>query len=709
MRNAVIVFTLAVFSCSLVGCGGPSARDMKYYAKRKSAPEVDQPGEKKAVEVAQKNAKAEKAPAAAQSPPAPPPVPAKPPSIQPGEAPAGPPISNAKPDQPLLEIERRARSIANLEKIGRALAAYVAKRGTLPPQALTVDGDPYVSWRVIILPELGYPELRARFRPDEPWDGPRNKQLLDYIPPEYQSPERFDGKTNYLGVTGRGMAIASPEGMAVPVIKDGLENTLAVVEVDDQFAQPWTCPADFVPVLNGPNDKFGTLRGNGTFAVLASGRAVLLPAGLDSSHLAAFFTPAGGEPVGGANFMRPSIAVPPPNTAKKSAEVATAPTQPPAGAVVVQTKAPAAKRFWRGITTFTPDADKDPVPDEQSLAKARELLKELYGKEYDQARAQQERQQLLKKLLLEITKVEESPADFYELGRITRDLAVGLGDVTAALSACRLLEERFQVDPAAMRLQVLEDLAKQPRLIESVDVALKEARRLARESFESDRYELALPAQELTLKLARIKAAPKPWANSTATNKSINVYGKGTSQKVGTPESPQEKAMKAELVQLQDQQEMLEAAKLLFHAAQRASSVLETDPSDAKANEAVGRYLCFVKNNWDVGLPYLSQAADIRLRGIASLETAAERGPSETLSLADQCWDLADRFKQPQRRGLQLRAAYCYEMASAGLASGLEKIRAQKRIDEAAAIYGREEIDRVLAPLRTRNASAKAE
>jgi hypothetical protein len=33
------------------------------------------------------------------------------------------------------------------------------------------------------------------------------------------------------------------------------------------------------------------------------------------------------------------------------------------------------------------------------------------------------------------------------------------------------------------------------------------------------------------------------------------------------------------------------------------------------------------------------------------------------------------------------------------LAGGLEKLKAQRKIDEAAEIYGREEIDRVLAPL----------
>jgi hypothetical protein len=87
------------------------------------------------------------------------------------------------------------------------------------------------------------------------------------------------------------------------------------------------------------------------------------------------------------------------------------------------------------------------------------------------------------------------------------------------------------------------------------------------------------------------------------------------------------------------------------------------------------------------------------------LELATNRSLAETLSLAQQCWDLAARFKQPQRRGLHLRAVYYYALVKSKGASGLETVKAQRRIDEATALYGGEEINRILAPLQPRGAT----
>ena len=55
-----------------------------------------------------------------------------------------------------------------------------------------------LSWRVELLPFLGYEELYNHFDQNAAWNSPQNKRLLEYIPPEFQSAERFDDRTNYL-------------------------------------------------------------------------------------------------------------------------------------------------------------------------------------------------------------------------------------------------------------------------------------------------------------------------------------------------------------------------------------------------------------------------------------------------------------------------------------------------------------------------------
>jgi hypothetical protein len=610
--------------------------------------------------------------------------------------PVEPLVSNARPAGPLSENERRARSIANLEKIGKALTAYLAKRKQLPPAGIPRDGELLLSWRVIILPELGYPELYLRFKQDAPWDSPQNKLLLEYIPPEYQSPERFDATTNYLGVTGRGMVIAGEglegvsSGTHVTALRDGADNTVAVVEVDDKYAVEWTRPADHAPQLAVPLDRLGGLRGEGAFAVLASGRVVLLPRELSASRLAALFTSAGGEPVGAADFLKPPTAQPPPPmvatlpddpTVANQATPQSAPGEggepTPAEAVAAPEQGP--KRL-PGSEPYVPNPAKEPVPDEESLAKARALLKELYEEDYRQARTPDKQREFLTKLRAEISSVEGNAADYHELVRIIRDLAASLGEVPQALAACELLEQRFQVDSLAMRLEVLQTVNKNVKSLKSLQPALTEARRVEREAEQIDRYEIAVPALELVVWFTRVEANPE----------------RGDGQ---GPRGSVDKETSKELARLQHQTDSLLAARGLFVAAERGLARFQEHGQDAAANQAVGEYLCLVKDRWQAGLPYLALAGDIRLRGIASLELAENRSLQETLSLAEQCWDLAPRFKQPQRRGLHLRAAYHYALVKSRLAAGLESVKAQRRIDEAASLYGQEEIDRVLAPL----------
>lgn len=667
-----IVTCLPLSGCG--GCGGVSASNMKRYS-RKRTPDIPD-GDLTAV------AKTPAAKDAGQKGKA---VVAQPMTAQPADKGAANPATTAKtpvelpvepstePEaKPVTETERRARSIANLEKIGKALVAYAAKHGKLPPHAETIDTEHFLSWRVLILPELGYPELYARFRRGEMWDSPHNKLLLDYIPREYQSPERFDVKTNYQTLAGFGMAFYATDGMPIKEIKDGAGNTLAVVEVDDKFAQEWTRPIDHVPTLEQPHERLGALRGEGAFGLLANGRVVLLPRDLAASRMAALFTAAGGEPLDAAHtFLKPPTAEPPPPTLATTADDPTSanltpptpteqsPAEGPTSAATPVVAAP----VLGGL--YAPDLQKKPVPDEQTLAKSRELLKQLYGKDYEAARTRQERQQFLTKLMADVPNVEENPADLYELARIARDVAVALGDANAALAACDLLEQRFQIDPLPLRLKVLQDLQKQPSNSDVGGAALTEAQRVERLALDADRFDVAIPAHESALVFARIKELDK-----------------------------------SELSRLQQQGDELDAAKSLFIAAERALATLKDQPSDALANEAVGRYLCFVKDRWDAGLPYLARASDIKLRGIASMEMSADRTVPTVLALADQYWDLAGRMKPPQRRGLHLRAIYCYELIGASLTGGLEKVKANKRLAEAVTMYGQAEIDRVLAPLR---------
>ena len=48
-------------------------------------------------------------------------------------------------------------------------------------------------------------------------------------------------------------------------------------------------------------------------------------------------------------------------------------------------------------------------------------------------------------------------------------------------------------------------------------------------------------------------------------------------------------------------------------AADAAIDVLHKSPDDARASLALGRHLCFIKQDWENGLPILAAAGDHRL------------------------------------------------------------------------------------------------
>jgi hypothetical protein len=123
-----------------------------------------------------------------------------------------------------------------------------------------------------------------------------------------------------------------------------------------------------------------------------------------------------------------------------------------------------------------------------------------------------------------------------------------------------------------------------------------------------------------------------------------------------------------------------------------ASQTLSVHPDDPSANLAVGKFKCFLKDDWKFGLPLLLKGSDDALKDLARQDFAAPTESTDQVKLADAWWDLADKRAadktEPGRRDdwtikpMRVRAAYWYEKALPSL-SGLALTKAQKRIDEA--------------------------
>jgi hypothetical protein len=169
---------------------------------------------------------------------------------------------------------QRDTSTRNLRRLAGAMHRFHKVNGFPPAWALfSRDGTPLLSWRVAILPFLGYKELYESFKRDEPWDGDHNRKLLAKMPDVY-APVRNAPKqkyaTYYQVFTGKGTAFEGMRGLRIPAsFPDGTANTLLIVEAGEVV--PWTKPADLPYDLNQALPKVGGLFKDGFHAALADG------------------------------------------------------------------------------------------------------------------------------------------------------------------------------------------------------------------------------------------------------------------------------------------------------------------------------------------------------------------------------------------------------------------------------------------------------
>ena len=223
--------------------------------------------------------------------------------------------------------QRRQMTLDHLQRISQALEAYAAREGSYPPRAIySTAGQPLLSWRVHLLPQLGYESLYAQFHLDEPWDSPHNQMLAEQIPSVYQSPERCDKRTNYLLPCASTTAFHGPQVKPSRRWEDGATSTVILVEADDALAVLWTEPRDLDFQSATPRAGLSKLRGDGFFAVFGGGRLSRIPPEVDDRTLRALFTIDGGETVSPGALGEPALA----EAAASTGDATTTTQTPPA-------------------------------------------------------------------------------------------------------------------------------------------------------------------------------------------------------------------------------------------------------------------------------------------------------------------------------------------------------------------------------------------
>lgn len=170
------------------------------------------------------------------------------------------------------------------------MQGYHDQHGRLPPAVVYGEnGKPLLSWRVLLLPFLEQKDLYGRFKLDEPWNGPHNRELLAEMPHVYRP---YDGSappepntTFYQVFVGKGTAFEERPVMRLIDLPGGTSNTFLIVEAGR--AVPWTKPEDISYAEDQPVPKLGGMFKDSFRVGFADGHVESFPHDISEASLRA--------------------------------------------------------------------------------------------------------------------------------------------------------------------------------------------------------------------------------------------------------------------------------------------------------------------------------------------------------------------------------------------------------------------------------------
>ena len=121
-----------------------------------------------------------------------------------------------------------------------------------------------LSWRVLLLPMMGYSDLYEQFDLDAPWDAPQNKRLISQMPREFVSDGVTEaGKTSLHLPGGLNAPFASDTPATYRTVMNQSGNTVMLIQAGPDKAEYWTKPgaleidsSDPIRSLGNVGDEF---------------------------------------------------------------------------------------------------------------------------------------------------------------------------------------------------------------------------------------------------------------------------------------------------------------------------------------------------------------------------------------------------------------------------------------------------------------------
>lgn len=291
-------------------------------------------------------------------------------------------------------------------------------------------------------------------------------------------------------------------------------------------------------------------------------------------------------------------------------------------------------------------ADKLPIPGTDQWKVAQKKVREVYAADFKQAKLPAQKWNLAVKIGTVATETKNDPDSEYALSMEAIDLYTTVGDV---LSAFRLVDElamTFDINPVTLKVDLFKKAGKESKSKILKRMLALVGLKLAGDAASVEDYEAAKEVASLSVVLA------KPSRDTMAIRRASEQQGRY-----------------ADLLKIWQQ---------VVEARQK----LKLDAKDVQANDIVGRYLCFTRQDWEGGLPLLSQGASLELKAIAAKDLATTGEVESMTDTADAWWKITEDKKDAEKQQIFPRVAHWYELALPNL-SGLAKVAAEKRLEVA--------------------------
>lgn len=275
------------------------------------------------------------------------------------------------------------------------------------------------------------------------------------------------------------------------------------------------------------------------------------------------------------------------------------------------------------------NAAKTPVPSDQAVWDARQIISQAYGGEVTASgRSPAEVRATIRKLL-NVANETQDAARRYALLLVSQEMAVRNGFVDTATELLERRHAAFEFDPHEARNALIESF-------------------LAGNNVPPDRlFRYAIETCEAAIWTDTFSAADTSAGLAERIAKNVERHERAMAAqarqgKRPPPPRPVASKLLAEAAELSPK---IERRRRAFEHYEAARKALAANPTDEAAAEVVGAYLCFVKDDWQQGIPILAICAAPALRDVARRELAgAERRHDdvrEALGLADSWWRLA--------------------------------------------------------------------